>query len=345
MANYKLLTFDDPELNGVFKIIKNEEEKFIGKIFGSKIEDNVIEQIVEISKTKGFMNCVMLPDAHAGECPVGVVIETRDYVHFNWIGSDIGCGISGVKFNLKPTPELVDRIAKNVLEEYTSINKIPSIGQGNHFFEIAEDKEGNMWFVIHSGSRGYGGLAYKAISKELKLLGINGVHKDSQLFKIFWKSFTNAELVADINRFKILDGARAGIEAKAIKIISTIHNTIKIRGNKVFHYKGAAHVNPGDYAIIPLNMRDGSLIIQATDKVAKLKYAINHGAGRVSSRSYFLITHDESVLEGINYYSEKPPIDEAPEAYKDIMYDMEWLKSQGYIKIIDWLKPLATVKV
>lgn len=43
--------------------------------------------------------------------------------------------------------------------------------------------------------------------------------------------------------------------------------------------------------------------------------------------------------------SEKPPIDEAPEAYKDIMYDMEWLKSQGYIKIIDWLKPLATVKV
>lgn len=335
------------------KIVKRDSGKYLGKIIGSNILPDAIEQTMELTKAKGFINFVMYPDAHAGEIPVGVMIKTKNFAYFDWIGNDIGCGIRGIKVRSKISQSFADRIANYVLDFYTG-KDMPSIGGGNHFFEIARDSEGSFWLLIHTGSRGFGGKTYKEIHKELSLLDIKGVHIQSKLFKqLYYELWEFAHEQARANRSYILNDVERTFnllhykEDTKIKqnTIDIVHNTFSISGDFVYHYKGAAKIKPYERAIIPMNMRDGSLLIRATEKIMTLGGGINHGAGRISSRTDFKATHTADVLNGINVLSKEIPIDEAPEAYKDIRDDMKTLEQLGYIEILDVLKPIVTVKV
>ena len=157
------------------------------KIFTENIEQEALEQIERLVRQPAFENCKVriMPDVHAGAgCVIGFTADLGDRVIPNIVGVDIGCGMLTVslgksKINL---PELDGAIRKRVpsgrqthegrhvkfprLQElycYRQLRdtkrmerSIGTLGGGNHFIELDADKEGNMYLIIHSGSRNLG---------------------------------------------------------------------------------------------------------------------------------------------------------------------------------------------
>lgn len=100
--------------------------------------------------------------------------------------------------------------------------------------------------------------------------------------------------------------------------ISSIHNYVDTE-HKIIR-KGAIAAYEGELGIIPLNMRDGSLIVRGKGNL-DWNCSLPHGAGRILSRGEARRTLDlvdyEKSMEGIYTTSVcSSTIDEAPDAYK-----------------------------
>ena len=100
--------------------------------------------------------------------------------------------------------------------------------------------------------------------------------------------------------------------------ISSIHNYVDTE-HKIIR-KGAIAAYKGEFGIIPLNMRDGSLIVRGKGNPG-WNCSLPHGAGRILSRGEARRTLDladyEKSMEGIYTTSVcSSTIDEAPDAYK-----------------------------
>ena len=100
--------------------------------------------------------------------------------------------------------------------------------------------------------------------------------------------------------------------------ISSIHNYVDTE-HKIIR-KGAISAQDGELGIIPLNMRDGSLIVRGKGN-PDWNYSLPHGAGRILSRGEARRTLDlatyEKSMKGIYTTSVcSSTIDEAPDAYK-----------------------------
>jgi release factor H-coupled RctB family protein len=333
-------TFNEDELSTMVHF----DKKPIAKVFGSQIDRKALEELAQLSKRKGFLFSIGLPDLHAGNgIPVGHVTKFKKFVHYDIIGPDVGCLVWVEQLAKRHSSSVLDQAASFVQENFCS-KEFPSIGGGNHFFEFAYDDAENQYIVFHTGSRSVGGEFYQMMKKELKLLDADAVHTDTKLFKTLHHEYMNAEGIAEWNVISM----RAEIH-RAFSMDSTIsfltrHNTIVENDGVVYHYKGASYAEPGVMVGIPLNMRDGTWIVETTPKIKDLFYSINHGAGRRLSRSEAKKQLTEADLEDICVRSNGDVLDEAPAAYKDIRSDMELLEKQGYIKILRKLTPILTVK-
>jgi len=324
-------------------VLNYPAEKPVMKIHGWSPDWKAVAQLFELSKRPGYKFAMAFPDLHAGEIPVGHVTRTAGMAYYDLIGPDIGCNVAALplKGNINA---YVPGIAEYVFRTFTG-TEMPSIGGGNHFFEIAQDEEDQYYFVLHTGSRSTGANTYRNIAKELKALGLAGVPIHSRLFENLHHGFEIAQERAQLNSSDILYSIIATFPiSRKGEIIRTYHNTIVVNGATVDHYKGASYIRNGEKAIVPLSMRDGSLIVESVN-TAPLFNGINHGAGRRMSRSEARKTLNEAeALKGINVLSKGPVLDEAPDAYKSINADMDALVEMGYIRILKRLRPIITVK-
>ena len=130
----------------------------------------------------------------------------------------------------------------------------------------------------------------------------------------------------------------------AVSSFHTIHNYIDTR--EMILRKGAIAAHAGEKVLIPINMRDGSVI--ATGKGnPEWNYSAPHGAGRVMSRaaaraSVNLEDYRKS-MEGIYTTSvNKNTIDEAPMVYKSLE-DIIGVISES-VDIVDIMKPVYNFK-
>lgn len=130
----------------------------------------------------------------------------------------------------------------------------------------------------------------------------------------------------------------------AVSSFHTIHNYIDTR--EMILRKGAIAAHAGEKVLIPINMRDGSVI--ATGKGnPEWNYSAPHGAGRVMSRaaaraSVNLEEYRKS-MEGIYTTSvNKNTIDEAPMVYKSLD-DIIGVISES-VDIVDIMKPVYNFK-
>ncbi|MCM1066491.1 MAG: RtcB family protein [Muribaculaceae bacterium] len=245
------------------------------------------------------------------------------------------------------------------------INKaIGSLGGGNHFIELDKDDEGNVYLVIHTGSRNLGKQVadiyqkravkhltegaddfealiartieeYKAAGRRSELQGV---------IKKMRKEQKEAEPVLPAELCYLEGDARedylhdmricqqwAVLNRRLISLLllrffpgvdvvdefESIHNYIS---DDNLIRKGAISAGKGERCIIPMNMRDGSLICIGKGN-PDWNYSAPHGAGRVLSRTqaYAQITMAdfEEAMQGI--YSESVndfTRDESPMAYK-----------------------------
>ena len=125
---------------------------------------------------------------------------------------------------------------------------------------------------------------------------------------------------------------------------STIHNYIDTES--MILRKGAVSAKLGEKLIIPINMRDGSLICEGLGN-QDWNYSSPHGAGRIMSRAkafaVLKVEDYEKAMEGIYSTSvNKETLDESPMAYKNINDIVTNLGPTA--KILKTIKPIYNFK-
>ncbi|MBQ5951578.1 MAG: RtcB family protein [Lachnospiraceae bacterium] len=146
----------------------------------------------------------------------------------------------------------------------------------------------------------------------------------------------NRELMAEI----LLD--RIGV--KAGEAFHTVHNYIDT-GEMILR-KGAIAAHEGEKVLIPINMRDGSVLATGRGN-PEWNYSAPHGAGRLMSRTKAKETLDLSeyrkTMEGIYTTSVGPgTLDEAPMAYKSLSDIIDVIRDS--VDVIDVMKPVYNFK-
>lgn len=131
---------------------------------------------------------------------------------------------------------------------------------------------------------------------------------------------------------------------KDFEHFETMHNYIDLENNII--RKGAVSAKSGEMLLIPINMRDGSLICEGKGD-SDWNESAPHGAGRVYSRSKAKeeISLDEfkRSMEGI--YTTcvgQSTIDESPMAYKSMDHILENISDTAEVKKI--IKPVYNFK-
>ncbi len=254
---------------------------------------------------------------------------------------------------------------------------IGTLGGGNHFIEMNKDEDDNLYLVVHSGSRHLGkqiaeyyqNRATKEIVKksndeiivELKSQGreqdiqkeiekerfkINDslAYAQGQTFEDYIHDMRIAQTFAEFNRIAIAEVivCKMGFEVK--DSFTTIHNYIYM--NEMILRKGAISAKEGERVIIPVNMRDGSII--ATGKGNDdWNQSAPHGAGRLMSRKQARLNLSledfKQSMDGIFTTSVSvDTLDEAPFAYKPMNEIIENIKDTVEINSI--IKPIYNFK-
>jgi RNA-splicing ligase RtcB len=257
---------------------------------------------------------------------------------------------------------------------------IGTLGGGNHFIEVDKDSDDNLYIVVHSGSRYLGKqvakyyqeVAYqelislkeekqriieklkaegrqKEIQSALEKLKTPKIKKDLAYLK--GNSFDNyihdmriAQLYATYNRKAIIDEIINKMNLTVVDHFTTIHNYIDLE-NMILR-KGAISAQKGERVIIPINMRDGSIIAIGKGN-PDWNYSAPHGAGRIMSRNKakesinlndFIESMRGIYSTTINEYT----IDEAPMVYKPIEDIINNIYETVYITKI--IKPIYNFK-
>lgn len=149
----------------------------------------------------------------------------------------------------------------------------------------------------------------------------------------------NREMMADIILRELL-----GKGLNEFSYFETIHNFINFKDNII--RKGAISAYEGEKVLIPINMRDGSIIAIGKGN-PEWNYSAPHGAGRLMSRNIAkgAVTLDEfkNTMKGIYSTSiNEYTLDESPFAYKPIEEILNNITETA--EIIDIIKPIYNFK-
>lgn len=130
----------------------------------------------------------------------------------------------------------------------------------------------------------------------------------------------------------------------AVEAFHTIHNYIDTE--EMILRKGAIAAHAGEKVLIPINMRDGSVIAVGRGN-PDWNYSAPHGAGRLMSRSKaketLSLTDYKETMKGIYTTSVNEwTLDEAPMAYKSIEDIIDVIADS--VDIIDIMKPVYNFK-
>lgn len=368
------------ELNGKYNT---------AKVFTDVIDNESISQIINLLNQSYIQGSTirMMPDVHAGAgCTIGTTMTIKDKVCPNLVGVDISCGMHTVKlkekhielqkldklirsevpsgFSIRNTPHrftekvnLEDLYCAKFINMNRAIHSIGTLGGGNHFIEANKDDDGNIYIVVHSGSRHLGveianyyqNAGYEALTtynkneiqniiNQLKKEGRNSeiqstisnlktkhttipkplAYVEGDLFEQYIHDIKIAELFAEYNRKAIIDVIVKGMGLHIAEQFTTVHNYIDT--DNMILRKGAVSAKQGEILLVPMNMRDGSLLCVGKGN-ADWNYSAPHGAGRLMSRSQaketFTVSEYKKEMSGIYTTSvNSSTLDECPMAYK-----------------------------
>ena len=336
--------------------------------FTGDLGDKVIPNIVGVDIGCGMrvvnLGCVGEVDYHAFHEHIVANVPSGTWVREEKHGFR---PLAGEAMDIyREAKQLVSRLRcyrelKNTDRIYKSAG---SLGGGNHFIELDRDDAGNLYLVIHTGSRNLGKQVaeiyqaravkhltagadeleqrikqtieeYKAAGRRdelqaiikqmrreyrapepsapLDLCYVEGSLREDYLHDMRicqrW-AVLNRRLIAAL-LLKFFDGVQAAEEFESIHNYISDDNMIR---------KGAISAHDGERCIIPLNMRDGSLLCTGRGN-ADWNCSAPHGAGRVLSRTqaYEQISMADFELAMTGIYSENIndfTRDESPMAYK-----------------------------
>jgi tRNA-splicing ligase RtcB len=333
------------------------QDKIVPNLVGVDIGCGM--EVAVINKNKSEINFDQLDETIRKFVPSGFSIRgsVHEYARF-------------IDFKNVRGPFNLDRAQKS----------IGTLGGGNHFIELNEAKDGQVIIVIHSGSRNLGkavaehyqNRAYdelmsvkdeqQHIIDTLKEQGrekeiheaLRGIKKpkfkkelawlEGQGFKDYMNDMQIAQLYAAWNRKAMISEIVNRMGWEVIDHFTTIHNYIDME-NMILR-KGAISAQKDERVIIPINMKDGSIIAFGKGN-PDWNFSGPHGAGRVMSRSVAkkVIKVDEFKREMKGVWTSsvnENTIDEAPGVYKPI--DEILINILDSVEIAEVIKPIYNFK-
>ena len=149
---------------------------------------------------------------------------------------------------------------------------------------------------------------------------------------------------ARINREKIAEVLLEKTSLRNMGAFQTIHNYIDT--DEMILRKGAVSAKKGEMLLIPINMRDGSLICEGKGN-PDWNFSAPHGAGRIMSRTNafatFTMEEYRKQMEGIyTTCVNQATLDEAPMAYKSMDEIVKNITPTA--DIISHIKPIYNFK-
>ena len=270
------------------------------KIFTDVVDSASIAQVQELCNQEftAGSRIRLMPDIHAGAgCTIGTTMTITDKVVPNLVGVDIGCGMETTR--IREGRLELQKLDKLIYEKIPSgfsirdkahryLNEIDlselccarhvdllraeksigTLGGGNHFIEVDKDDEGNLYIVVHSGSRHLGvevasyyqEAGYKVLNrtddasiealiarmkaegrekeiqkelKKLKNLKQTNIPKalayvSGELFEQYIHDMKIVQHFAMLNRQAMMDEIVKGMKLHVEEQFTTIHNYIDI---------------------------------------------------------------------------------------------------------------------
>lgn len=326
----------------------------------------------------------VMPDVHPGKVgTIGLTMTVGERVIPNLLGIDIGCGITCVKIKEKRMEfQKLDKVIQERIPSgfairesvhykaegfdferlncYKSINEekayrsLGTLGGGNHFIEVDKDEAGNLYLMVHSGSRHLGKEVTEFYvtegAKILKKKGLDVPHPLTWLEgELMERYVADVEVVQDfagLSREIILTEILKGMKLKVVETFSSVHNYMETDNGERILRKGAISAKEGEQVIIPINMRDGVLLGIGKGN-SDWNCSAPHGSGRSIRRdevkNRYTVSSFKNEMKGI-YCSciGADTLDEAPFAYRS----MEQLKAhiEDTVEVTHILKPVYNFK-
>jgi tRNA-splicing ligase RtcB len=349
----------------------------IGWWVGGPVPKEVRRAVERLARAGDVVRVAVMPDVHlSDEVCVGVAVATRERVYPAAIGGDIGCGVDalplGVPADALDRAQVLDgftraipcaaaraeplefawsdeRLARHAAREGRV--QLGTLGSGNHFLELAEDDSGELWMLVHSGSRAIGPAvaAHHTARAAVDPTGLRYVEGEART--AFLADLASAEAWAVANREVIRDRALA-VLGDTLPIvpgspIRCSHNHVRREGELWVHRKGAIPAGEGVPGVIPGSMGAPTYVVEGRGNTDALASS-SHGAGRQMSRAE---AHDRirvrdlaSQMRGVTWDERRAAqlVDEAPAAYKDIGRVMK--AQRALTRIVTRLRPVLNYK-
>ncbi len=384
--------------------------------YTSNLEEKAAAQIRAVCDVAEFSGCkiCIMPDVHAGMgCTIGTTMTIIDKIVPGMVGVDIGCGMettlidaseldferldkcihelipAGFEVRNKPH-KLADEIDLSQLccARHVDLDRayksIGTLGGGNHFIEVDKSDSGELYIVVHSGSRHLGcevaeyyqtegfnalfGNAKFQLNDVIARLKEEGRDQEIQsrikamkeqtsisvpkdlayvegaLFDDYIHDMKIVQRFAVLNRKAMMDVMLVGMRFSIEEEFTTIYNYIDT--DSMILRKGSVSAKQGEKLLIPINMRDGSLICIGKGN-PDWNFSAPHGAGRHMSRSaaFKQLSMDRYKAEMSGVYSTcvlPDTLDESPMAYKPMDEIIEQIAPNA--DIISKIKPAYNFK-
>lgn len=343
------------------------------QIFSTKnqqtaIDPYAIAQLQMICNQESSAGCRIrvMPDVHPGKVgTIGLTMTIGEKIMPGLIGIDIGCGVTlaqikGKKIEYQKLDTIIRDCVPSGFHIRTKVHRfadsfdfdslrcgqhirtekaflsLGSLGGGNHFIEADQDEDGNLYLVIHSGSRHLGKeVTEHYLNEGQKLLKAKGMAipyeitwLDGALMEDYLHDLQLVQQFASLNREIILDELVKGMKWKILDSYECIHNYVDASEETLSAFgapmlrKGAISAKAGEKVIIPIHMRDGILLGTGLGNT-EWNCSAPHGSGRIMKRedvkNNFTVSSFKSAMKGI--YSGcigKDTLDEAPFAYRSM---------------------------
>ncbi|MBJ6760505.1 RtcB family protein [Myxococcaceae bacterium JPH2] len=339
-----------------------------------------------------------MPDVHVAHgVAVGTVFATEHHVVPGALGGDLGCGVSAYRFAFPAASlgrsdleDLVSRLGARIPvgddvhrrreQELPADLRTPplstqrlgrawtqlaprhlgTLGGGNHFLELDRDGAGDLWLLVHSGSRGVGaaiGAHHQQAAVAKGEGSLPALRTDTPEGLACLEDMALACRFARANREALAAQALA-VLGEVLGVAPEPDSTVDVHHNHVarethfgralwVHRKGAVGLEEGAVGLLPGSMGTASYLVTGRGEPRAYR-SCAHGAGRVLTRTEARQRIRPAALENALRRVVFDPrrldslVEEAPAAYRDISEVLEDAADLAVPRVR--LTPLAVLK-
>ena len=316
------------------------------------ITDKVVPNLVGVDIGCG-METIRIKNKH-------IELQKLDKLIYEKIPSGFNIRENVHKYNDEVDLTMLRCLKEGKINIDRAVKSLGTLGGGNHFIEADKDDEENIYLVVHSGSRHLGlevagfyqeqaykclyGNTKKDVDELIERYKTEGREQEIQkaieemnaavktnipkvlayvsgsLMDDYIHDMRIVQQFAMLNRKAMIDEIIRGMKLKVEEEFTTIHNYIDTEA--MILRKGAVSAKAGEKLLIPINMRDGSLVCIGKGN-EDWNFSAPHGAGRLMSRSQakssFTVSEFKKQMKNIYTTSvNTETLDECPMAYKNM---------------------------